>query len=413
MALDERGRNERGDIIDWGKFNAAQWADRAHADNVVRAAGQTPPSQQPSGSAAQQAANLAGVPTQSPTGDRGWNNIAPPVKDAATGQVLAVNPQTGRYEYVQSPADYSRFGINSNESNVTVVPNAAGLAGSAPGGAPAGGQPGGAPGAPSAPGGVTPEQTFLGNLAAAGADAQANNFMVAAAQQKALQAYYEGQVKYQNDNLAFQRAQEAFDQEMERLKLEFDRQKETARVAEALRAFGLSEAGITGTYQGAPTEARLKREQEGALSALNLASEQRGPQNYFNYLKTFGNAPAGLIDVINSVAGRYNLGTAVGATGQGSPPATLQGLIESLQPANIAAQQAAVAGATRGLPAPNQIHLQNFGRLLPSQQQMVIGAYEAGLGPGGNAYTPEDVTRLIAQAAPQFVGPTSGRFTFG
>lgn len=388
-------------------YNFKQNEERAHQANQPAPSQPSSPGGQPSS-----VGQAGSVPTQNPGGSGAWNNIAPPVKDP-NGQILAVNPNTGRYEVVQSPADYGRYGINANESNVTMVPGAASLAGSAPGGAPVG-QPGGAPGGQpgGAPGGAGSAESAFASAAAGQAAQQAENNAIAAAQQRALQVYYEGQVRGEDERLAFDKAIQAYTETYNAEKLKFEQQREQQRILEAAQQFGLTEAGVTGTYQGAPTEARLAREQTGALGLLNQAATLRGPANAFQALRTFGNTPQGLVDVVNAVAGRYNLPTAAGLTGQGSAPATLQSLIAGLQPANIAADQAAAASATRGLPAPNQFNLANWSRLLPSQQQVVAGAYEAGLGPGGASISPSDLEAMIRQSAPQFRAPSSAQFQF-
>ena len=134
----------------------------------------------------------------------------------------------------------------------------------------------------------------------------------------------------------------------------------------------------------------------------------QGPRDYARYQQLNANTPGGLQQMLAGFAGQYGF---AGSGAQGTPgAATLQSRTQDLlsggQLGQGGQQQAAqpTAGAAGGtpaqngyaLPAPNQINLRNWQAASPSQQQMLLGGYEAA------GYYGPDVERQIALSAPRY-----------
>lgn len=69
------------------------------------------------------------------------------------------------------------------------------------------------------------------------------------------------------------------------------------------------------TYQTASLTLQAQGQQnQTALGLLGLGAQLNGPSNYLTYLRTIGNTPGGLKDVLNAVAGRYRLASSPGET---------------------------------------------------------------------------------------------------
>lgn len=97
-------------------------------------------------------------------------------------------------------------------------------------------------------------------------------------------------------------------------------------------AFRKAQQKWTETYQQAQLDqARVSEENRTALGVLNMGSNLRGPQNYLQYLRTFSNTPNGLKDVVNALAGRFQLGGASAAQPDARfQTATVGGLVNDL-----------------------------------------------------------------------------------
>jgi hypothetical protein len=302
------------------------------------------------------------------------------------------------------------------------------------GGAPA--TPGTAqrPGTPATPG--TPQQGF--NQAAAQLAAQV-------ADNAAQIAYYNARLGLDSEELAFKKAQQAWQNTFNEATLSgtyqgqptLAAQQQAANIAaqqagltgmyqgsptlaaqQQQFAQGIAAGGLTGTYQGAPTLAaqqqaaelsgfyggaptlaREAEENRTSQAYLNLLAGLRGPADPFQYLRTLQGTPQGLRDIVNAAAGRYTMGGA--PSGEVAPRATLGGLV------NAATAGAPVAPDLSGMPLANQISPDAYNRMLPSQRSALWAAYEYG-GPTG-AMRPEDAQAAYAQSLPRYAGPTSGR----
>ena len=258
-----------------------------------------------------------------------------------------------------------------------------------------GAQPGA--GAPAA--GATDERGYYATMAAV---AQANQAMQ--------QAYTEWTMATGDEKLAMEKAQQVWQNTFNQRQQEFNE--------------GVTQAGLTGQYQGAPTVTEQQRqwqnaynagqllgsyegqdtlakqqlEQQGALSLLQLQSQLQGPRSWAKYWQLNQATPQGLQDALGALAGRYNL---AGSAGQGTPgAATLESRVADLT--SNAQDQAAGTPVSGSLTAPNQFALRNWSAMSPSQQQGVVGLYE------GAGYDPDDFLKQLANAAPRYSGPAGG-----
>ena len=113
-------------------------------------------------------------------------------------------------------------------------------------------------------------------------------------------------------------------------------------------------------------------------------------------------------DVVNAAAGRYTMPGTSGATpGASYDPATVQSLLKDVTTGGAGAQQEWSQALSGGLPAANQISTLNWGRMGPTQQQMLLSAYE------GTGQDPNEVLHQIQQAAPtNIAGPKAGSYRF-
>jgi hypothetical protein len=315
-------------------------------------------------------------------------------------------------------------------------------------------------------GGVAPQQAASAGSGAGGnsmQDALASIAASNAADQAARLAYQEWQMRTGDEQLAQQKAAQAWQQTYQQASLmgtlggqqtlagsaqqwqqqyqqaQLDFQKEQAALAQRLAEAGLlgtyqgqqtmaakqqefaqkmaqmqaamSEAGLTGTYNGQQTQQAQQQAwnqgfqqqqlgQQGALSLLQLQSQLQGPRDWAKYWQLGASAPEGLKSALGSLAGQYNF--APGA--QGTPgAATLQSRTQDLlAPGGAAGTDGAAAGAGQA-PNPWQFNLQNWSRMNPSMQQGVLGGLEA-----GGLYGP-DVEALLKQAAPRYTGPATAQ----
>jgi hypothetical protein len=244
----------------------------------------------------------------------------------------------------------------------------------------------------------------------------AQTALMNAANQAALIAYYNSKLALDTDDLAFRKATQAFQNT-------------------------ISQAGVTGIFQGQPTlaaaqlfgtyalptagqqtlaaqqqqfsqaiaaqqEARQQAalQQQTAQNYLDLLSRLRGPADIFQYQKVLGATPQGLQDLVRAAAGQYIPGG--GATTGVQPTAVnLQNFVAgatSGQGGMTAADQAAL----QSLVPPNQLAPQTWRNLAPSQQQILLAAWE------NQGYRPEDARALFEQSLPRYAtgAPTTGTF---
>jgi len=268
-----------------------------------------------------------------------------------------------------------------------------------------------------------------------GANVAAAQMALSAAQNAANQAYLNARLNLETDQFAFQKAQQAFTNEitkagltgmyggaptlqaMQQYATQFGTWGAPAAGQQTLEAQQQA-ANLLGTYQGQQTlvaqqqaynqwlqsqqEARLQQQQQQqtAQGYLNLLSQLRGPADWMQYQKVLGSTPQGMSDLVRAAAGQYVPGGGA-TTGVQPQAANLQTLLGSMgQP--YANQQAAM----NSLVAPNQMAPQTWNALTNSQQQMLLGAWE------GQGYTQEDAKQLFQQSLPKYAtqSPATGTF---
>lgn len=238
-----------------------------------------------------------------------------------------------------------------------------------------------------------------------------------AADQAARLAYQEWAMRTGDEQLAQQKAQQAWQQAFQEKQQAWQQEYQGAQ--------------LTGQYQGQQTQAAQQQAwmqeyqrqqaerayeqqqwqqgfseqqlgQQGALGLLQLQSSLQGPRDWAKYWQLSASAPEGLKSALGSLAGRYNF--APGA--QGTPgAATLESRTTNLLAPGAGAQGTSGAAGTGQQQAANpwQFNLQNWSRMSPSMQQGVLGGLEA-----GGMYGP-DVEALIRAAAPRYTGPAAAQ----
>lgn len=161
--------------------------------------------------------------------------------------------------------------------------------------------------------------------------------------------------------------------------------------------------------------------QQTTQSYLQLLSQLRGPADYAKYQQVLGATPGGMRDLVGAAMGQYipGGGATTGVAPQAANLNTLYGdVMGGGQGATSPDYNAALgnqmggAGAAAGsqnnpfgqLPAPNQVAAQSWKNLAPSQQQLLLGGWEAG------GWNKDDVTALMSQALPKYAqnSPTAG-----
>ena len=200
-----------------------------------------------------------------------------------------------------------------------------------------------------------------------------------------------------------------------------------------------------------------QNQQTNAQAYLQLLSSLRGPADWAKYQQVLGATPGGMSGLVGAAMGQYVPGggatTGVqpqaanlqsmyadvqgyGQQGYGQPqqytqnpqpygqnpqqaqqqyavqqgsPAWGSGIGIGGQEATPAQRQQAQGGGTNtmgNLPAPNQIASQSWANMAPSQQQMLLGQYEA------QGWNKDDVQGLMNQALPKYGSnaPTAGTF---
>lgn len=201
-----------------------------------------------------------------------------------------------------------------------------------------------------------------------GANLNAAQLLLNQAQQAAYQAYLSARLNLDTDQLAFQKATQAFNNTV-------------------------VEAGLTGTYQGKPTLAAQEEQNRTTQGYLQLISGLRGPADYGQYLRVIGSTPGGLKDLVSSAAGQYQPATGA-TTGAPTQAATLGSLVGDV--GKGATSFADYTAQTQGLPAPNQIAPASWNAYTDTQKKMLLGAYES------RGYVPQDVLDLYQQSLPKY-----------
>lgn len=242
-----------------------------------------------------------------------------------------------------------------------------------------------------------------------------------AAEQAAQQVYREWLMRTGDERIAFEKATQAWTQT-------FSERQQGFTEEQTRWNRGITEAGLTGQYQGQQTQQaqeqaflqdlanrqlqqQIAAQQQGtALNLLQLGSQLRGPANYAQYLQMMGQTPQGLRDLVGGLAGQYNFAGSSGPTGA-TTPASLQTLATDLLAPGGGQQAQDYQQATRGLPAPNQVNLANWTQANPTGRALALNAYEA------KGWDPNDVQQMIAASAPRYTfgsgGSTGSQYRFG
>jgi hypothetical protein len=158
---------------------------------------------------------------------------------------------------------------------------------------------------------------------------------------------------------------------------------------------GLRQGELTGSYGGQQTLASRAEQNQTSLGYLNLLSQLRGPGDIFQYMKVLNGTPGGMRDLVNAASGAYRMPSSSGGgptVGGGySNPANLDSLLSQMNNPNWGQE-----AQNLNLPLPNQINALALQRMNPSQQQALMGAYEAA------GYNPQDVLSIFQNAMPRY-----------
>jgi|SRR5215467_845654 len=167
--------------------------------------------------------------------------------------------------------------------------------------------------------------------------------------------------------------------------------------------------------------------QQNTQNYLQLLSNLRGPADWAKYQQVLGSTPQGMRDLYAAAMGQYmpGGGATTGVAPQAVDLGTMQQQVAGYNPQAQAsggqvwgsgigvggnqatgdqAQQATGNGTNMwgaNLPAPNQISAQSWNNFTPSQQQMLLGQYEAA------GWDKNDVQALYNQSLPKYGTNTS------
>jgi hypothetical protein len=266
-----------------------------------------------------------------------------------------------------------------------------GVAGGAGGTGTAGGAAGGAAGGTANPN--DPYAQLLAQQAAANSAAQAAQL-----------AYQNALLKHYSDQDALAAAEFAYKKEYEAKLFEVEQAGVTGMYqGQPTWSRQVQEAGLTGTYNGQPTFAAQQAKNEMAMNLLNQNAQLSGPSNYLTYLRTLSNTPAGLTDIVNSLAGQFNLSNL-----QSSAPGSTyerQSLNTMVRDLNQAQGQPAADASGVNLPGGSQWNARNFGILSKNPTQ--LGLLQNLYGESGRDYNTEYSNFL--SSLPRYGGPQTAR----
>jgi hypothetical protein len=268
-------------------------------------------------------------------------------------------------------------------------------------------------------GAATQQEASVGGAGGAGGpDSALQDYLAsiqanAQAMQAAQLAYQDWVMRTGDDQLAFEKANEAWRQKFEEVQFDYKKQQDQWNLQQSAGYFEVNgqrtptlagiaqEAGLTGMYKGAPTFAREQYQSGVMQNLLGLQAGLRGPENYAQYLKVLGSTPQGMRDVVNAAAGRFQMPSTSGVTpGQQTRPADVQSLLRDVTSGGAQAQADWTSALSGGLPNPNQLNLRNYSAMSPTQRSMLMSAYE------GEGWDPRDVQHMIQQSSP--VGAVGG-----
>lgn len=273
------------------------------------------------------------------------------------------------------------------------------------------------------------------------------------ANQAAYQAYLNSKLNLESDQLAFQKAQQAWTQTFQTAQLTgtlngqptlpamqayaglfgtwgvpTPGQETLASQAQAANFLGqyqgqdtlaklAQQAGFLGTYQGQQTLQAQQQYWQQAFNQqaqnqkvvqdyLSLLSQLRGPQDYGQYLRVMASTPQGLQSLVGAASGAQGRVPTFGVTGTPTQPATLGGFMGQAATGGTAPGGTSYAdyqNAVGNLPPPSQIAPQNWNAMSDSQKRILLGMYEAA---GWNV---TDALQQYQSSLPQFGGtPQTG-----
>ena len=304
------------------------------------------------------------------------------------------SPETGHNQIV----DY----VNSNNAGAQAVA-ANGAVNVPTATTPGQNTPTNVPPANTPPGQTQPAPTGPSAMERMLADNAARN----AANDAAKLAYDNAMLRFRNDELAETLAQNAWKRTFEESSRAWNQgwqEKEAARQQEQWsKQFGLSESAVTGTYNGAPTEQRIGRENNTAMGLLNLGASLKGPSNYLTYLRTLSNTPAGLSSLLNGLKG-----SSAFSSMQANNPNALyerQSVGTLMRDFQQGAGQTGTDASGVDLPGGAQWNARNFGILRkdPTQLGLLQNLYEEGGRDFGTEYAG------FLSSLPRFGGAQSAR----
>jgi len=164
-------------------------------------------------------------------------------------------------------------------------------------------------------------------------------------------------------------------------------------------------------------------QQQNAQNYLQMLSNLRGPADWAKYQQVLGSTPQGMRDLYAAAMGQYTPGGGA-TTGQQPQAANLNTMQQQIAGGGGGNQQVWGSGIGTGagqstgdqavqatgngtnmygsqqqqynLPAPNQISSQSWNNFTPSQQQMLLGNYEAA------GWDKGDVQALYNQSLPKY-----------
>lgn len=260
---------------------------------------------------------------------------------------------------------------------------------------------GGGGGSSSSGGGTVPQPIPTNPQ---GFNADAAQLAAQLADNAAQREYLNRRLALDSDIEAHRQAQQVWQNTYQQALFDYQKTQDTQQ-------FGLQQAGVTGTYNGAPTQAAIEfqaqntlaqqaQNNQAALGYLNLIGGMKGPQDYSQYLRTLGSTPGGIKDLVAASAGQYVPGRGA-TTGVAPVPASLGGMLNDVASGTSSGTSYAdYMNATSSLPAPNQISPDAWNNFTTSQRQMLLGAY------GANGYDTNDVLDLYKGSLPTYAGPT-------
>jgi len=198
---------------------------------------------------------------------------------------------------------------------------------------------------------------------------------------------------------------QAFDEAVRQFNQTFglDQSKFNESVRQFNQNFAVTQAGLTGTYQGAPTQQALAQAYNQQLGAITTAAGlQANPFRQQQVLGQLGPILTGVGGVAGFSAPNTVQGVGTqGGTGPNTGLAYMQQLIEDIR--NPGANQASVQGVLNAIPTPNKLNSQDFLRAAPSTQQMILQGMQEkyGLDPNDSLAQIKNTLPTAAFQSPQ------------